>query len=141
MNTRIHPRVLEAMMESVETTFDNTLMDILRELLTDDVIRELSEERHGVLTESLYAGKKDPSNFTYAVQRFLEPDVIRIRKTFESLILGYASQGIIPVTQARLGEVVEQFISESGGWSTKTIKYKDAMAYRLPGSFENGKRR
>lgn len=140
MNIRIHPAVLNEMVKSTDMTFDKYFVDILDEILTEDVVKELSEERYNVLMESIFDNHNNPNFFTATTQRYLYPEDMRVKKSFESLILCYASIGIIPVTQSKLGKIIEQFINTSGGWKTNTIIYKDAMKFRLPGNFENGKR-
>jgi len=140
VNIRIYPAVSNEMINSTELTFDKYFIDILDKLLTKDTVSQLSKERYNVLMESLLDNNDNPSYFTSAIQRFLNPDNIQIKKTFETLILCYAHLGIIPVTQSKLGTVIEQFMHTSGKWKIKTIKYTDAMKFRLPGSFENGKR-
>lgn len=141
MNTRIYPKVSEEMVDSTELSFDKYFINILDRILTKDVVRELSEERYNVLTQSIFDNQDNPSNFTSALKRYLNPDSVQIKKSFESLILCYSYLGVIPVTQTKLGEVIEQFIEASGGWKETTGKYTDAMKFRLPGSYENGKRR
>ena len=138
MNARIYPTVLNEVVKSTDLTFGQHFVDKLHGILTNDVVKELSEERYNVLMESMVDNNDDPSNYTSATQRFLYPDE-RIKKSFETLILCYASLGIIPLTQLKLGKIIEQFINISGGWVTRTTKYMDAMKFRLPGSFENGK--
>lgn len=140
MNIRIHPAVLNELVKSTDMTFDNYFVRMLDEMLTEDVMKELCEERYKVLMESITDYNENPAFFTSSTQRYLHPDDVRVKKSFESLILCYASVGIIPVTQSKLGKVVEQFINTSGGWKTSSVLYKDAMAFRLPGSFETRKR-
>ena len=140
MNARIYPSVSEAIIKSTDLKFDNRLVALLDKMLTADVMKELCGERYRVLMESITDNNQNPALFTSSTEMYLRPNDNRTKKTFEILILCYASAGVIPVSQPKLGEIVEQFITSSGGWKKKIFAYKDAMVYRLPGSFESGRR-
>ncbi len=141
MNVRIYPTVSREIIKSTDLTFSDQLVGVLNEILTEDVVTQLSEERYRVLMESMFDNNDNPSNYTSVLQMYLSPDGVRTRKSFETLILCYASVGVIPVTQKKLGAVIEQFLLTTGGWEVKTVEYVDAIKFRLSGSFERGKRR
>lgn len=111
----------------------------LERMLTPELHKRLCDERYQVLMDELWA-EHDPNTYSMSIEWFKTPDM-RNRDTFIRFILCYASVGVIPVSQPVLGECVEKFLAECGGWVTTKHKHKDAMLYRLPGCFEGGKRR
>ena len=154
---RIYPAVTDSMRDRDDLSFDQYFIDTVESILTDDLHEKLCAERYKVLLESLLCddnvdmytiidsmradrAERYDNTYNMAIDRFLTPDR-RTRETFKSLILCYAAQGIIPITQSVLGAAVQEFLNRAGAWETSTRKYKDAMRHRLPGSFENGKRR
>lgn len=143
MDVRIHPAASYQMLKSADEAFGKYFYDILEEILTKDVVRQLCEERYKVMLESYDNAEPVYRKYHYddSIQRFLNPDNIQVKKTFERLILCYAVAGVIPVTQVKLGEVIEKFLELSGGWREKWVEHVDAMMFKLPGSFEGGKRR
>lgn len=154
MNVRLYPTVVTAYLENEHLSFDAGLEKIADDLLTDETVSELSLERYTVLMESLFmerflaSGQSDywtkqmSLPYESTIRRFKAPtNMRRLKATFKTLLLCYAACGVIPVTQRKLGDLVQSFLDSAGEWKTKYTKHQDAFAKRLPGSFENGKRR
>lgn len=140
MDTRIYPTVSKLLTDREDEKFDWKLRGILSDILTVEVVKGLAEERYAVLTESVPIGS---SRLTYneAIERFRTNEAAQIKPTFERLVLCYAAAGVIPVTQARLGDVVIRFLEASGAWTEVYREHVDAMFFRASGSYGHGKRR
>ena len=154
---RLYPTMSQALIDNEDLSFGYYFQELVDAMLTPEVHQRLCEERYNALMEDMKAPifvissdmKKAglwterrwsaDKAFASAIAHFSSPTRIN-KSTFKSFILCYAAVGVIPVSQPVLGECVERFLQECGGWETKRSKYKDALAFRLPGSFGTGKR-
>lgn len=160
MDVRLHYKMTEALIAHEDEGFGLYFHQFLEQMLTPELHKRLCEERYQILLEEILAPKfinsdckdthgkrvdglwveRQPNTYCMATEWFKKPDA-RNRDTFISYILCYAVVGVVPVSQPVIGECVEKFLAECGGWVTTIHKHKDAMLYRLPGCFEGGKRR
>jgi len=140
METGFNEKVLEYIVIRLEDEFDSFYHQYVDNMISDEIHQALCDERYQLLIKKQsYLGIKE-RNYTMSVDFFKKPSKVN-KLAFGNFILCHAVANMIPEDQPVLASLIECFTFECNDYVVEKRDYVDAMNFRLPGSFEHGRRR
>jgi len=140
METGFNEKVLEYIVIRLEDEFDSFYHQYVDNMISDEIHQALCDERYQLLIKKQSEFGIKEGNYTMSVDFFKKPSKVN-KLAFGNFILCHAVANMIPEDQPVLASLIECFTFECNDYVVEKRDYVDAMNFRLPGSFEHGRRR
>ena len=140
METGFNEKVLEYIVIRLEDEFDSFYHQYVDNMISDEIHQALCDERYQLLIKKQSELGIKEGNYTMSVDFFKKPSKVN-KLAFGNFILCHAVANMIPEDQPVLASLIECFTFECNDYVVEKRDYVDAMNFRLPGSFEHGRRR